>query len=55
MLSRVTEDDTEAIKAIKEAKGNDYSQDYNRQGQAWDPFAKDMWTAYRNNLPPARH
>jgi hypothetical protein len=51
----MTEDDTEAIKAIKEATGRDFSPDYNRQGNSWDPFVDKMWAAYRNNLPPARH
>jgi len=50
----MTEDDTEHIKVIKEAKGNDYSADYSRQGNAWDPFVDKMWAAYRNNLPPAQ-
>jgi hypothetical protein len=43
----MTEDDTEAIKEIKEQTGADFSADYARQGQAWDPFVNEMWAAYR--------
>jgi hypothetical protein len=49
----MTEDDTEFIKIIKEARGTDYSADWARQGAAWDPFVKDMWKKYRNQIPPA--
>jgi hypothetical protein len=47
-------DDSEEIKMIKEATGQDYSARWLRQGQAWDPFVKQMWATYRHNLPPAR-
>jgi len=49
----MTEDDSEAVAKIKEAKGWDYSADWARQGTTWDPFTKAMWKRYRNNLPPA--
>jgi len=50
----MTEDDTEAIKIIKEATGKEYSANWERQGQTWDDFVNEMWAAYRDNLPPAR-
>lgn len=49
----MTEDDSEFIKIIKEARGKDYSANWARQGSAWDPFVKDMWMKYRNHLPPS--
>ena len=49
----MTEDDTRHIEEIKKAKGYDYSQEWARQRQCWDPFVEDMWARYRNNLPPA--
>ena len=49
----MTEDDTAAVAKIKEAKGWDYSADWGRQGSVWDPFVKDLWKKYRDNLPPA--
>jgi hypothetical protein len=45
------EDDTEAIKIIKEATGQDYSASWARQRQAWDPFVNQMWAKYRHDLP----
>jgi len=47
----MTEDDAPALKAIKEARGKDYSQDWAVQGSTWDPFVKELWLKYRNNLP----
>jgi hypothetical protein len=47
------EDDTKHIEEIKQAKGWDYSAEWARQGSAWDPFVKELWRRYRNNLPPA--
>ncbi len=49
----MTEDDTQAVAQIKEARGWDYSANWARQGSTWDPFVKAMWQRYRNNLPPA--
>jgi hypothetical protein len=49
----MTEDDTESLKIIKKARGKDYSADWARQGSTWDPFTKDMWAKYRDNLPAA--
>jgi hypothetical protein len=43
----MTEDDTEALKAIKEATGHDFSADWSRQRQTWDPFVMEMWARYR--------
>lgn len=47
----MTEDDSAAIKIIQETRGKDYSAKWARQGAIWDPFVKDMWLKYRNNLP----
>jgi hypothetical protein len=44
------EDDSEAIKIIKQATGQDYSASWARQGQAWDPFVNRMWAKYRRDL-----
>lgn len=49
----MTEDDTKAIAEIKRARGQDYSADWARQRQTWDPFVQAMWTKYRDHLPPA--
>jgi hypothetical protein len=48
----MNENDAAAVATIKSATGLDYSADWERQGQAWDAFVEDMWSAYRNNLPP---
>jgi hypothetical protein len=48
----MTEPDAGNVASIKAATGLDYSADWEREGQAWDAFVEDMWTAYRNNLPP---
>ncbi len=49
----MAEDDSQHIKIIRDARGNDYSANWARQGSTWDPFVKDMWRKYRNHLPPA--
>ncbi len=53
----MTEDDSEHRKIISEhfpraqlGKGHWW----NKQGNAWEPFAKTMWDRYRNDLPAAR-
>jgi len=43
----MTEDDTEHVRIIKEARGWEFSQAWNRQGQAWDAFVEEMWAKYR--------
>jgi len=43
----MTEDDTEAIRIIKQHRGVDYSAGYMRQCQTWDAFVADMWNKYR--------
>jgi hypothetical protein len=50
----MTEDDTEALKVIKEATDHDYSAAYARQRQSWDPFVNEMWAKYRTSpgMPP---
>lgn len=47
----MTEDDSKFIKIIKDTRGKDYNGKWARQGSVWDPFVKDMWIRYRNNLP----
>ena len=49
----MTEDDTEFVLIIKEARGWDYTASWQRQGQTWDRFVQDMWETYRDNLPPS--
>jgi hypothetical protein len=49
----MTEDDETAVATIESQAGLDYSADWERQGQAWDAFVDEMWSAYRNNLPQA--
>ena len=49
----MTENDAAAVATIKSATGLDYSAGWERQGQAWDQFVDEMWSAYRNNLPQA--
>jgi hypothetical protein len=44
----MTEDDTAAVQQILQDTGNDYTADWARQGQAWDPFVEEMWAAYRS-------
>jgi len=51
----MTEDDTEHVKAIKDALGEeaDFSKAYARQRQCWDPFVEEMWKLHRDAIPPA--
>lgn len=48
----MTEDDTSHVATILSATGRDYSANFGRQRQAWDPFVNQMWAAYANNRPP---
>ena len=48
----MTEDDTEALKIIKQQANLDFSADWARQRETWDPFVNEMWRKYRNNIPP---
>jgi len=41
------EDDSEFVKAIKEATGRDHDKEWARQGQAWDAFVNEMWAKHR--------
>jgi hypothetical protein len=45
------QDDSESVKILKADTGRDYDQDWDRQGQFWDPFVNDMWSAHRTELP----
>jgi hypothetical protein len=51
------EDDTPFNEEIRKAGLQDYSKvrprDFGRQGFCWSRFAAEMWTKYRNNLPPS--
>ncbi|MBM3746110.1 MAG: hypothetical protein FJW34_09950 [Acidobacteria bacterium] len=47
----MTEDDSDAVQIIKQARGRDYSSSWARQRQTWDPFVQDMWNTYRWSLP----
>ncbi|MCZ7648186.1 MAG: hypothetical protein M5U26_23495 [Planctomycetota bacterium] len=49
----MSEDDSEHVKIIKETAGLDFTADWARQRQAWDPFVQQMWAKYRHNLPAA--
>lgn len=44
------EDDAEFVAKIKAATDKDFSADWARQGQCWDPFANAMWRKYRPTL-----
>jgi hypothetical protein len=44
----MTENDSAAVIEIKRAKGWDYSADWARQRQCWDPFVQNMWKTYRS-------
>ena len=48
------EDDTPFVKTIMEKTGHDFSPDWERQGQCFDPFVTDMWRKYRPapGMPP---
>jgi hypothetical protein len=50
----MTEDDSEAIRIIKQVRGADYSAGWARQRQTWDPFVQDMWRTYRARVPARR-
>jgi hypothetical protein len=47
------EDDGDAVRVLREQTGKDYSADWMRQGQAWDPLVKALWKRYRHDLPKA--
>ena len=48
------EDDAPFVKTVKEKTGKDFSPDWERQGQCFDPFVTEMWLAHRKDpgLPP---
>jgi hypothetical protein len=48
------EDDKEFLKTIQEGTGADYSANWSRQGQTWEPFVNEMWAKYRAapGMPP---
>jgi hypothetical protein len=41
------EDDAEFVALVKKVTGKDYSADWARQGQTWEPFVNEMWAKYR--------
>jgi hypothetical protein len=42
----MTEDDTAFVQIILQETGEDFSQSWAAQGQAWDSFVEEMWSAY---------
>ncbi len=48
----MTENDAADVAAIRAQTGVDYSASWARQGQAWDAFVNQMWSAYQNYAPP---
>ncbi|MGD0114199.1 MAG: hypothetical protein ABSD48_20255 [Armatimonadota bacterium] len=48
------ESDAQFVQAVKDATGHDFSDDWERQGQAYDAFLNEMWAAHRSDrgLPP---
>lgn len=48
----MNEDDAEHIRIINEAKGWDFSAEWSRQRQCWDPFVEDMYRTYRPQFGP---
>ena len=50
----MNENDSAAVRIIKQVTGFDYSADWERQGQCWDLFVEKIWKSYRNNLPSNR-
>ncbi|MGO9109184.1 MAG: hypothetical protein ACLP9L_08130 [Thermoguttaceae bacterium] len=44
------EDDASFVKTLKQSTGKDYSADWARQGQTWEPFVNAMWFKYRPTL-----
>ena len=44
------ENDADFVKTIKQATGRDYSPEWARQGQTWEPFVNEMWSKYRPTL-----
>ena len=44
------ENDAGFVKTLKQATGKDYSADWARQGQTWEPYVNEMWFKYRPTL-----
>ena len=47
--------DSLEISAIKDARGWDFSANWERQGACWDAVTNDMWKTYRNRDAVIRH
>ena len=45
------ENDSDFVKIMKATSGQDFSQDWARQGQFSDPFVNEMWASHRTKLP----
>jgi hypothetical protein len=41
------ENDAAFVKTMKEATGKDYSPEWARQGQTWEPYVNELWFKYR--------
>jgi hypothetical protein len=44
------ENDAGFVKTLKQATGKDYTPDWARQGQTWEPFVNEMWFKHRPTL-----
>ena len=44
------ENDAGFVKTLKQATGKDYSPEWARQGQTWEPYVNEMWFKYRPTL-----
>ena len=47
----MNENDSAAVRIIKQQTNKDYSADWQRQGQCWDAFVQNMWKTYRASYP----
>ena len=44
------ENDADFVKTLKQATGKDYSADWARQGQTWEPYVNALWFKHRPTL-----
>ncbi len=44
------ENDAAFVKTLKQVTGKDYSADWARQGQTWEPYVNELWFKYRPAL-----
>ena len=48
------ENDAGFVKTLKQATGKDYSAEWARQGQTWEPYVNELWFKYRPTLAAPR-